>query len=258
MSSEKQESSVLFSLKELMNLEEDRIRQEDVDRQKEQDDKERKRRAAEEEQLRLEQERIRAEEERRRQEEQRKREDETRLDAIRQAEIEKKRIEAERAAQLEAMAKQQEHARQLALIEQDNSKKKLRNTLFGVGAASFLVIAGGLGLYFGKIKPESDAKALTAENDRRAAADEAEKAKREAQESQAKITALLDDLKNAKDERTRIELEQKLKDAQDSLAAKKGGAVGRVGGGPAKAGGDSGGPKPTGGKCPPGDPLCGL
>lgn len=255
MSSEKQESSVLFSLKELMNLEEDRLRQEEQDRKRQIEDEDRRRRDEEEARMQAEQERIRQEEERRRQEEQRRREEETRLEAIRAAEIEKKRIEAERAAQLEAMSKQQEHARQLAMIQQDQSKKKLRNTLIGVGAGSFLLIAGGLGLYFGKIKPEQEAAAAAAEADRRKASEEAEASKKAAEMARAEITKLMDDLKNAKDENTRAALEQKLKEAQEA-ANKKPGV-----GGPARPGagkGDTGGAKPAGRACPPGDPLCGF
>jgi colicin import membrane protein len=254
MSSEKQESSVLFSLKELMNLEEDRLRQEEQDRQRVIEDEERRRREEEEARLRAEEARLRAEDERRRQEEQRRREEETRLEGIRQAEIEKKRIEAERAAQLEAMSKQQEHARQLALIDQDQSKKKLRNTLIGVGAGSFLLIAGGLGLYFGKIKPEQEQATLAAEADRRKAAEEAEAAKKAAEVARAEIVKLMEDLKGAKDERTRLELEQKLKEAQEAANKKTGvGGPIRPGAGAAPAG-----PKPGGPKCQQGDPLCGL
>jgi hypothetical protein len=154
------------------------------------------------------------------------------------------------------MAKQQEHARQLALIQQDQGKKKLRNTLIGVGAGSFLLIAGGLGLFFGKIKPEQEAAALQAENDRRKAAEEAEAAKKAAETARAEIAKLMEDLKGAKDDKTRLELEQKLKEAQE--AANKRPGVG----GPRPAGaGAGGGPKPAGGggaKCAAGDPLCGL
>lgn len=255
MSGEKQESSVLFSLKELMSLEEDRIKQEDADKQRAADDERRAREADELRRRQEEEARLAAEEERRRQEEQRKREEEARLEAIRHAEIEKKRIEAERAAQLEAMSKQQEHARQLAMIQQDQSKKKLRNTLIGVGAGSFLLIAGGLGLYFGKIKPEQEAAAAAAEADRRKASEEAEASKKAAEMARAEITKLMDDLKNAKDENTRAALEQKLKEAQEA-ANKKPGV-----GGPARPGagkGDTGGAKPAGRACPPGDPLCGF
>ena len=251
--SEKQESSVLFSLKELMNLEEDRIKQEDADRQAQADAQ---RRAQEETDRRRRQEeeaRLAAEEERRRQEEQRHREENARLDAIRHAEIEKKRIEAERAAQLEAMSKQQEHARQLAMIQQDQGKKKLRNTLVAVGVGAVLVIGGVTGFLI-KNSNEAAVKQAQQEKELAARAEEAEKAKREAAELNTKINALLDQLNSAKDEKSRLELQQKLAEAQDALKKKTGGGPG----GPRPAG-DTGAKPATGGsKCQPGDPLCGL
>jgi colicin import membrane protein len=251
--SEKQESSVLFSLKELMNLEEDRIKQEDADRQARVDAD---RRAQEEAELRRRQDesaRLAAEEERRRVEEQRQREEAARLDAIRHAEIEKKRIEAERAAQLEAMSKQQEHARQLAMIQQDQGKKKLRTTLVAVGIGAVLVIGGVTGVLI-KNSNEATAKQAQLEKERAAQAEEAEKAKKEAAELNQKISTLMEQLSGARDEKSRLELQQKLAEAQDALKKK---AVPGVGG--PRPAGDTGA-KPAGGgsKCPPGDPMCGL
>ena len=253
--SEKQESSVLFSLKELMNLEEDRIKQEDQERQR-QADEERRRAEVEAQRRRDEEEaRLRGEEERRRLEEQRQREEATRLDAIRHAEIEARRIEAERAAQLEAMSKQQEHARQLAMIEQDEHKKKLRNMVIGISVGAVVLLGGGLGLYFGKIKPEAEAKQAALEQQKRQAEEEAAAAATKAEEAQAKVNELVGQLGKATSDKERLELQQKLADAQKDLEKAKGPRYG----GPATGGG--GGPKPaTGGgsKCPPGDPLCGL
>src|SRR5262245_59088479 len=95
---EQKESSVLFSLKELMTLEEDRIKQEDDDRKKKEQaevqarlDGERRAREAEEE-------RVRQENERKRQEDQRTREEQARVEAIRQGEVEKARKDAENQA----------------------------------------------------------------------------------------------------------------------------------------------------------------
>ncbi|RYE85339.1 MAG: hypothetical protein EOO75_17070 [Myxococcales bacterium] len=256
MSSEKQESSVLFSLKELMNLEEDRLRQEEQDRKRLVEDEDRRRREEEQAKMRSEQERLQQEEERRRQDDLRRREDETRLEGIRQAEIEKKRIEAERAAQLEAMSKQQEHARQLALIQQDQGKKKLRNTLIGVGVGSALLIGGLVVLGVNKSK-ENEAQQLAAQQELQRKNEEAEKAKKDAEEAQKRITQLMDDLRNAKDETTRAALAAKLTEAQNSLNKPAAGVGGPRPAG-AKPGGDTGGPAKPAKACPPGDPLCGL
>ena len=140
---EQKESSVLFSLKELMNLEEDRIKQEEAERRRKADAEslaraESDRRAREQEEARM-----RAEEDRRRSEEQRSREDAARLEAIRHAELEKARLEAENAARMEAMKRQQEHQLQLHAISQDEGKKKLKMIAGGAGLLLVLALVGG-------------------------------------------------------------------------------------------------------------------
>ncbi len=133
--SEQKESSVLFSLKELMSLEEDRIRGEEADKAAKVHAEEEARRAAERAARDAEEARIRAEEERRRAEEQRAREEAARLEAIRQAEVEKARLEAEGQSRIAAMAAQQQHERQLAAINTDKKNTRFRNILIGTVAA---------------------------------------------------------------------------------------------------------------------------
>lgn len=137
------ESSVLFSLKELMTLEQDRVRQEeDLERQAEaaiatRQREEQERRAREEEA------RMRAEEEARRQSEQRAREENARIEAIRQAEIERARLDAENAARLEQMKRLQDHEAELARLSQDRGKKRLRGIV--AGTIALFVVALGAG-----------------------------------------------------------------------------------------------------------------
>src|SRR4029078_9334982 len=140
--SEQKESSVLFSLKELMTLEEDRIRTEEADRAAQAAAAEKARGEAERAAREAEEARIRSEEERRRFEEQRSREEAAKLEAIRVGEVEKARVEAEQRARLEAMAAQQQHERSLAAIQQDEGKQKLRKMLMYGGIAVFLL--GGI------------------------------------------------------------------------------------------------------------------
>src|SRR5690606_11167598 len=103
---EQKESSVLFSLKELMNLEQERIAKETAQQQR-QAREARERREAEELALREAAERkAREAEEARRAEEQRRREDTARLEAIKHAEIERAKAETEHRAQMEAIAAQ--------------------------------------------------------------------------------------------------------------------------------------------------------
>ncbi|MEJ7733058.1 MAG: hypothetical protein WKG00_28155 [Polyangiaceae bacterium] len=197
--SEQKESSVLFSLKELMNLEEDRIRTEEADRsaraaQEAQARAEAERRAREEEEAR-----IRAEEERRRNDDMRTREEVARLEAIRVAEIEKARVDAEQRARMEAMAAQQSHERSLAAIHGDESKQRLRKILIAVAVAVPL-IGGTAGFFIYKESQRSQAEqaALVAEQQR--LADEKKKLEASMAEQQKKIDNLLADLANAKDD----------------------------------------------------------
>src|SRR5277367_2853584 len=99
--SEQKESSVLFSLKELMNLEEDRIKQEEQEKRRQDEAATHARMEAERRVREEEESRIRAEEERRHADEQRTREDAARLEAIHTAEIERTRLEAENSARLD-------------------------------------------------------------------------------------------------------------------------------------------------------------
>ncbi|MDB4946666.1 MAG: hypothetical protein JWP97_6200 [Labilithrix sp.] len=140
---EQKESSVLFSLKELMSLEEDRIKQEDDDKKRKEAAELQARQDAERRAREAEEARVAAETERRRQEEQRTREEQARLDAIRQGEVEKARHDAENQARLRAMAQQQDHERQLAAVSQDKKKKQLTFIALGIGALLILGAAGG-------------------------------------------------------------------------------------------------------------------
>jgi colicin import membrane protein len=246
--SEQKESSVLFSLKELMNLEEDRIKQEETVRQRqEQAEVQAKldadRRAREEEQARLQ-----ADEDRRRSEEQRTREEAARVAAIHQAEIEKARLAAESASRIEQLRHVQEHEIQIKALSQDKHKKRLTLIAGSAGALLLIALVGG-GLFF---KSQSDQQAV-------------EKARNSAElaEQQAKIDKLMQDLKdeqdrmsqaelavnNAKDDAARADAQRKLAEAKNQAAATKQQITNvQQHSGPAPA------KKPC--NCPPGDPLC--
>jgi colicin import membrane protein len=193
---EQKESSVLFSLKELMSLEEDRIKKEEDDRKKREEAELQARMEAERRQREEEERRLRADEERKRAEEQRAREEAARLEAIRQAEIEKARVEAENQARMEALRRQQEHEKELEHVRQSSGKKRL--TYIAVGASFILVAAlvGGGIFVKGKIDEANALKAqLTALNSEK---DETERKLREAKtdEEKAALQAKLDDLQN--------------------------------------------------------------
>jgi colicin import membrane protein len=247
MSQEQKESSVLFSLKELMTLEEDRIRTEEADRAAQAAAAEKARVEAERAAREAEEARIRSEEERRRFEEQRSREEHAKLEAIRVGEVEKARVEAEQRARLEAMAAQQQHERSLAAISQDEGKQKLRKMLMYGGIAVFVL--GGIGTYVGvDAYQKSQKDAAAAAEQKRIADAERDKIQAQLSEQQKKVDSLLGQLSQASDEATRLKLQKQLEEEQA-----KTNKIRAVGGG---------GPKPAGDKpakpcnCTPGDPLC--
>ncbi len=244
------ESSVLFSLKELMTIEEDRIKTEETDRQAAAAEAERARLEAERLAREAEEARKNAEEQRRLQEEQRMREEAARLEAIKQAEIAKAKQEAEARARMEAMAAQQEHERKLTALTQDKTKKNLRNALI-IGGLLVLVIGGTAGYFVYKGKIESDA-ALAAQQA------EAARIKEEKERKEKELTQMLAEIKElqrqkdaaAGDAAKLKKLEAALK-AKEDAAAKLGGR-----GGVRRGGGTKTGAKTPKTKCAPGDPLC--
>ncbi|WP_394828873.1 hypothetical protein [Pendulispora albinea] len=244
---EQKESSVLFSLKELMSLEEDRIRQEEAERRRQEEEAvqarlELERRAREEEEAR-----IRAVEDERLAEEQRQREEAARLEAIRHAEIERARLEAENAARIQQMRNQQEHAERIAALSQDRSKKKLLYIAIGSGAFLVLVlIFGGMAIKSSLDKQAELEAALTAIN----------------QESES----LKSKLKNATSPEERAELERQIAEKQAQMKELKDNPTAppqTVKRGPTRPANNSntgaGSTSPAPDKkcdCKPGDPLC--
>jgi colicin import membrane protein len=250
---EQKESSVLFSLKELMSLEEDRIKDEEASKERQVQMQLQAQRDVEQRARDAEQARINAEQERMRQEEQRRREEDARLDAIRQGEVEKARMDAENRGRMEAMQKQQSHDLQIAALNQDKKKKSLTYALAGGGVLFLLVLGGG-------------AYAVNAMNAKAAA--EAKRHQEELQESDKKVAALQATLSSQQAEVDRLngavanaktdgerEAARKALEAAKSTAAKTSAALGgvRTGGAVAPAGG--GAPKKAC-NCTPGDPLC--
>ncbi len=153
---EARDSSVLFSLNQLMGMEQDRLQEEERARQKKLEAEATQRALEEQRRLSEERSRMAAESERRRQEESRRREEEARLEALRQATVERARIEAEQRARIEAMTLAQEHERRLATLAEDASKKKMMRAVIIASVLTFTVVAGSLGFYFGKLVPEAD------------------------------------------------------------------------------------------------------
>jgi colicin import membrane protein len=154
-----QETSALFSLNELMRLEEDRVRQEHELCRRQAEEAARARREAERAAREQEQARLRALEEHRLEEQARRRDEDARIEAIRAAEIERARVEAEERTRSEARAAERVHEQKLALLAADATKSRLRRSVWvGVAVCAALFAAGPI-VYFGRIKPDADQRA---------------------------------------------------------------------------------------------------
>ena len=253
---EQKESSVLFSLKELMNLEEDRIRQEETSRKAKQEAELQARLEAERRVREDEESRIRGEEDRRRADEQRVREEQARVEAIRHAEVEKARLDAENAARIEAMRHQQEHERHLQSIKQDKHKRNL--LIAAVGAALLLVGVGVSAAVV--IKGQNDkAAAIAAESARQLAEQQAklDAVNKQLEDGKANIDNLTAQLGTVSDTATKLALEKQLEQARKDQAATQARRAKARASRPAAGGGGGGPPKPrTACTCQSGDPLC--
>ncbi len=160
---EQKESSVLFSLKELMSLEEDRIQQEENARKQAENAAEQSRASEERRQREAEESRMQAAEEKRRVDEQRSREEQARIEGIRHAEVEKARVDAENRARMEQITRQQQHEKELVALTQDKSKKNLK-VLVGLAIAAVIAVGAGAGIYIkGSMEKEAKLNAMLAE-----------------------------------------------------------------------------------------------
>ena len=191
------DDSLLFSLKGLMAVEKERIEHADEARRREarialamRAERERLLREAEEKKRQALAEMLRLEE-------QRRREDEARLEALKQATLERARVEAEAEARLEIVERQQEHERKLLQIRSGRALSRSRGLTALIVAQSAIVLVG-LGLYLGKLRP--DARRLQVAYDRVVTAERsrAEEAKRQLERSERRQAELARELGDAR------------------------------------------------------------
>jgi len=246
MAEQQKESSVLFSLKELMNLEEDRIREEEAQKEAQAKAEMAARQAAERAAREAEEARMRGEEEARRSEEQRRKEDAARLDAIRHGELEKARAEAEHRARLETMTAQQAHEQTLVALTQDKGKKRLQ---IGIGVVVGVLLIGGVAgvITFKEHQEEASKRAAILEAQRKDTEDRLRRLQTDFDLANRKEQELQASLANAKDEATRAKLQAELEQQRKATQA-----AGRA----VRGGGSGESAKAKTKNCAPGDPLC--
>jgi hypothetical protein len=148
-------SSFLFSLRGLLDGEKERVQAEEA--QKLQQAERVRQRTRERERFAREmlEKKRQAEAEIQRLEQQRQRDDAARVEAMRLATLERARLEAESRAQLEILETQQEHERKLCAIREASRQKGSTQLAIAGFALAGLVSIGFSGLYFGKLRPES-------------------------------------------------------------------------------------------------------
>jgi colicin import membrane protein len=244
---ERQETSVMVSIQEILRDAQSREEQEKIEaeqraRAEEQRRLDEIRRRQEEEEARLRAEE--AERQRRAFEEQKR---QAELQAMQEAAIQKARAEAESQARLAEMTARQEHERQLHALSQDQGKKRLRMMVGGI-AVLFLAVAVGGGI---AIKNAMDRTAQLEQDKRQL---QAEKDKLDEDQRTLQFQ-----LQNTRDPAKIAELEAQIaamKDRANNIAQQQNnpGAAPHI-----QQHGPPPPPKPTSTKpcnCTPGDPLC--
>ena len=248
------ESSVEFSLNQLMEIEADRARSEEAARSAQ---AEADARSAAELELRAreaEEARIAAEEQRRRDEDARKREESARLAAIHAAEVEKARLEAENAARLEQLKAAQHHEREKLAISENEEKKRLKKLTVQISLALIGVALAGGGVAYKIHAAKQASEARLAEELRQAQAQVAS-FERKLRDQEAVVEHTKSALLAAKDEAERAALQSALDKARAEVDKTKQSIKEATPRG-AKGGGAKGGGNKAVCNCQPGDPLC--
>jgi len=188
--SDQEESSVLFNLRELMTLEEDRVRAEQEDHQRKIDDQRRAREDAERKRIEEEQARLRAEEDARMEVERKEREEIARREREREEVALRVKLETEQAARYQEQERLLAHEREIEAIRvrEGKSRSKLIVSL-SLGALA-LVVVSAIAVYVGVIRPNQLEAAKRAEDAAALAQRQQDEARRAIAESEAKMKEL--------------------------------------------------------------------
>jgi len=255
---ERQETSVMVSIQEILQDAQSREAQEKVEaeqraREAEQRRLEDIRRKQEEEAARL---RMQEEERERRAFEEQRRQAE--LQAMQEATIQRARAEAESQARLAEMTSRQDHERQLRALSQDKHKRRVQMIAVALGVF-FFVGAIGAGVVIKNVMDQKNAA--------EARANQLEVEKQEVEQQTARVKAELEQTKDPEKIaalQAQLEAEQKklemIKTQQATQPEKRlgGGGGGALGAATPPPGRKAGAEKPAkpACNCTPGDPLC--
>ncbi|NUP06161.1 MAG: hypothetical protein HOW73_08895 [Polyangiaceae bacterium] len=152
------ESSVMFSLRELMSLESDRIEDERAQEERARIEAQRAKMEAELRLAAAEEARRRAEAERALAEEGRKREEAARLEAIRLGELERARLEALEQSRLQQLEVEHKHAAEILRLKGDRDRVRLKRSIVTITIGTVVFAAAGIGYYVGVLRPRMEAE----------------------------------------------------------------------------------------------------
>ncbi len=209
---EGRESSVLFSLKSLMDIESDRVHAEERERAEQEYEALQRQRRLE---LEAERQRIIMEEQRRAREQSARDEEAARAASAKEAAIVRARIEAQAQAQREALEKEREHEVRMAAISEVSRRRRDRLLLIGSNGVLATILLAACGIYFGKLAPDMVQREaqlshlVTAEGDRADVAERlARQVREEAGDLETELARMQSELREARsklEERPRVE-----------------------------------------------------
>ena len=185
------QSSVLFSLKELMHIEERRVEEEPRARAARSEAFERARRDASARALAEEAERLRLEREEQKAELILRAREETHRHAMRLAEIERARVEAVENARAETTKLELAHERQLVALRNDLDKRRLRCNIVATITVSVVLLGSTLAIYFAQVRPESLARQAQLEAEIRGQSAETARMKQQNRDRDAQLAELM-------------------------------------------------------------------
>ncbi len=204
---ERQETSVMASIQDLLRDHQEIEEKEKVAAQQRAEDEERSRQAAMLRQQQDEERRLREEEEARQRkvfEEQRKAAE---ISALQEATVQRAKMEAEAQARMAEMTSRQEHERHLAALHQDKSKKNLKLIAILTGVVLVVAVFGGGYALYTSSQEQKAAKQQLADLQGQVA---------QAQQDKAKLEQ---DLSNTKDPEKIQELQAKLAEQDQKIGA---------------------------------------
>ncbi len=217
---ETSETSVSFSLQELMRIEQQRLHEQDRDRAQRAQRQAQAERERHEQLRAQEQAQLRTQQEHRRLEEARGREEAARIEAMRQAIVQRERNEALERARLIEVQQVRKHELEMAAIRHDAHKRKLLVGVIAVSAACVILAGSGMGAYVGMIKPQADARAADLTNRMMQREQENDELKHRLDAQLTRSDKLVDELQASETKRSM--LVARLEAAERELAQRKG------------------------------------